>query len=611
MDMELWGKWQRCRWGARSSIGLGFVAGGLEAAYLSTELRLPMGFLEFVALGLLCVLVMGAVGWLFGLLGGIPHLLKLDWYAPQPMSIQIGAAGFALCGFYLWQSAWRIGFDGRLVAAACMALMPFGFWGVVYFNARYWVRRLWAGTEYRVGWLPVSLGVALLLVLGSGWGYGSRYTGGAGALDDPSVVLITVDTLRRDHVGVYGGGKAETPHLDAFAEDAVVFLDAVTPMPETAPAHATILTGLHPLRHRVVSNGHRLSRGFKTVTEILEGEGFATAAFVSSFALDAERGLQQGFQIYDDDLTSSFPGLARNNVLGWLIRGWMVFGRPASTPWLLERDGQDTNNRFYSWLDSHQDMPFFAWIHYFEPHAPYAGSLDHAALLDGGEYSDAQRERLKAQYAGEVERADALIGDVLAQLEARGLAEHTLVIITSDHGEMLGEHGLDFHHHGLHEEVVRVPLLIRAPGLRPKTLRITPQVRLMDISPTILDYLRMDPFHEAEGADLMGYAEGVRERPMWSALLGRRSRSWSDGVLLGLRNHGVKYWEDLGTGEEQLFNVHRDPTESDDILDEQPEAAATARRLLGPEKVAAKKLIPVEAQPAGTGAMLEALGYQE
>ncbi len=621
LDWELRKRWLYGIW---VSLGLGLLAGAFETIWLTASLRLPMGLGHILVLGLVDALLMGGMGMVFGVLGGGVHLIRSgEALTSRYLAVQMGIAGGLLCAWYLWHGALIMLGDGRPIPAASMAVMPLAFSGVVYFNAGYWLRKVELGKEYKLPWNALAALGSLVLVAGAGGIYQLKDTGGHRALEgDESVLLITVDTLRWDHVSALSETAPPTPNIDRLAHSGVLFMDAVTPMPETTPAHASLLTGQHPITHEVVSNGHELSRGFPTLTEVLEEEGYATAAFVSSIAVDSTTGLEQGFLVFDDDLVGGVPGLTRVLLLQDIVKAWLVLGDPAATPWLFERGGRTTTDRYLAWLDQHQGLPSFAWIHYFEPHAPYephdgsAPEVDHRARMAQGEaatYTEAEREILRGYYRQEVMAVDALVGEVLDDLEARGLAKTTMVILASDHGENLGEHGLDFHHHGLYDTVVRVPLMMRIPSQRYVVeTRVEHQVRLMDVAPTVLEYLELEGLGKTEGIELVSYALRLRRRPVWTPLVGRGGRSLSRGALGGLRNNGLKYIRDLRTGQEQLYELRTDPAELDDLSERRAQTTQQAYELVERELTIYGGLVEVEAEVgAGQAAMLEAMGYAQ
>jgi choline-sulfatase len=426
----------------------------------------------------------------------------------------------------------------------------------------------------------------------------------------PNVVLITVDTLRRDAVGVYGSGPI-TPNLDAFARSGLVYLDAVSPLPETAPAHASLLTARAPLRHGVLANGDVLATAIQTIPESFRDHGWATAAVTSSVALTAKTGLNEGFDRYDDAMLPL--GLGRSTPIRWLTRAWMRLGSPARTPWLLERDGAAATASALTWIEHHRSGGFFLWIHYFEPHAPYdpapgaTGAVDHRARIDDTEWTTAERDTLRAQYAAEVTRVDAHIGQLLAGLAALGVASGTSVVVVGDHGEALGEHGVDFAHRDLFDEVVRVPLLIRSPN-RPPT-QIAAQVRLCDVGATLLELAGLPALEAAEGIPLLRYATGERSRSLTTTLIGHRGPALRGAPLIGFRGDGFKLIAPLD-GAPAWYDLTRDPAEVTDQAAD-PAQGDIIRRTQARVGADAAALRDAIGGPPASDAMLEALGYRQ
>lgn len=224
-----------------------------------------------------------------------------------------------------------------------------------------------------------------------------------------NVLLVTIDTLRADRLGCYGYAGAATPVLDALAARGVRFATAIAHVPLTTPSHASILTGLTPLRHGVRDNGDFvLPDRIPTLAEAFHDAGYRTAAFVSGFPLDRRFGLARGFDTYDDHLPH---------------------GEDRRRSAYVERPADQTTAAVRSWLEGGTPSPWFLWVHYFDPHSPYEPPPDFAARFAGRPYD------------GEVAFVDAQIGVLLALLEAKGLAPRTRVLVTADHGESLGEHG--------------------------------------------------------------------------------------------------------------------------------------------------------------------------
>lgn len=552
--MYEWTRIQRWRFGAIRAAGLGAVAGGIEAVGHALSLRLPLALGEFALLALGAVLVMAAYGVLVGLLTGLCQLLLGGRRAPQAISIHLGLVAVVLCGTYLLPAAQTLLAEGRSFGAALMASMPLALFFVVYFNAHYFLRRHDLGVEYRVGFLPAAFATGLALAAGAVGLSTIRYTGGAGSLaGDPNVVVISVPGLRRDHVRTtWGGSPASTEAVDAVANGTgITYADAVSPTPITRAAHATVLTGLHPLRHRVLGEAEPLQRGFRTLAEVLDREGYATGAFVSTPAAALGSGLEQGFRTYD------VGGMWEHLVV---LRGPLASRAPRASEAVVAG--------FEAWLAGHRELPLFAWI-----------ELGELAAWEQGDGVSA------TAYADAVVEVDAAYGRIRAALRAHGLDERTLVVFHGAHGQMLGEHDLLAERRGLWEELVRVPLVVDAPG-KPRALeRVKAQVRLTDIAPTALAYLGIDGFEQTEGVDLLAYAAGEREKGMWSALVGV-----DEGVVLGMRANGVKYVRRPADGRMRLYELDSDPEEQRDLSDANEGTVADAERLLAADFAALKKL---------------------
>jgi arylsulfatase A-like enzyme len=294
----------------------------------------------------------------------------------------------------------------------------------------------------------------------------------------PNVVLVTIDTIRVDRIGAYGSSQGLTPHLDRLASQATVFERCTTPMPSTRPAHASMLTGLRPRTHGVRSNAQPLAAEIPTLAERLRDAGYTTGAFVALKSLVAKSGLDRGFQTVSDASPS----------------------RP------FVRSGRDVNALARRWLGERDDRPFFAWIHYYEPHTPLELTPYAAARLRDyrGPYAEGasvplyygtserwmrspvDRAAIETLYDGEVREVDVRVGELLTTLHSFGLRSDTLVIVTGDHGQSLGERGIAGHGNSLFEPVLRVPLIIDDPRRR-AVARVAEPVSLIDVTPTVLD----------------------------------------------------------------------------------------------------------------------------
>jgi arylsulfatase A-like enzyme len=356
-----------------------------------------------------------------------------------------------------------------------------------------------------------------------------------------NILLITIDTLRSDRVGAYGNPRVRTPTLDRLAQEGVLFSDANAQIPSTLPSHASILTGRYPTGHGVHDNGvYTLAPSETTLAEILTEAGFATGAFVSAFVLDRRFGIDQGFATFGDrmedplrDGASALPAEARekNPVAAWWIDTW--YGP-------YQRRGESTVREATRWLDSlaaPDAAPFFLWVHLFDPHEPYAPPApfarihdpSYAGAMDGtgetfhreseaGRVSERDIEHMRSRYDAEVAYADRCLGELLDALAARGLLSQTLVAVTADHGEGLGEHDYYFEHGSrLWEPLLRVPLVLCGPGA-PSGRVIDGRVRSVDIAPTLLapigiahpaaiDGRSLWPRIRGDGSEISSYAE--------------------------------------------------------------------------------------------------------
>lgn len=614
-----------------ASLALGALAGAAEFGFIGAQVALSLAFDEAIVLGLVSV----ALGMILALVLMVPSVLLAGvmtrWESESATSLALGLLGGALSAWHLWAMGLTLlDQPGRGPSAAAFFAMPLGVVGVVHVNAKYWIRKAHKsaqlGLRPSVRFVPLALGVSALLVAVTSFASSGPSYGSGMALDtDAPVLIITVDSLRRDHVSTYGEGVVSTPSIDELGEAGVVFENAVTPFPETAPAHAAMFVGMHPVRMGVLSNGHALHPRYNTLAEMLEEEGYATAAFVSSFAVDSRSGLDQGFQVYDDDFFPAVRGLNSIRLSSYALRALMRFGNPVEYRSLLERDGEDTLGRALSWLRDNGRRPFFMWVHLFEPHAPYethgavgAPTIDHRQILanEPDQYDAKMVEDLRELYAEEVLHTDALLGDFLDAV--RDIVDRPMTIVfAADHGELLGEHGIHFNHHGIYDETVRVPLIVVPHKGSPVHKRIPSQVRLMDIPNTVLAVLGMDTVDDIESGDLTAFWNDTQDRDYASFLMGRMGRRLDEGTLFGYRaaqtdgDRGsmLKYIWSPGAKQSWLYDLSMDPDEAVDISLSQAAVVQAmeqqVRRELG---TAAPE--GAEANESETEA-LKALGYLE
>ena len=345
-----------------------------------------------------------------------------------------------------------------------------------------------------------------------------------------NVLLISIDTLRADHVGAYGFPRRTTPHLDALAREGVLFESVVSPIPATLPAHGSMLTGTLPPYHGVHDNlGGRLPDSSLTLAQILKRRGLATGAVVSSFVLDSRFNLGQGFDTYDD----RFEQVHKIN-------------------YLSERKGDETARRATAWLEAHRKEPFFLFVHFYDPHDGYEPPEPFASEFRGDGYS------------GEVAFADHCAGQVVDRLEALGLRDSTLVVVTGDHGEMLGEHGELTHQFFIYQGALRVPLIFRVPG-HPGPRRVGQLAGLVDIVPTICGLLGIPVPAPVYGEDLSGWLRGespaLKKRRLYAESF-TPTRYYGASPLFGLVSEDTKYIE---TTRPELYDLEKDPGETTNL----------------------------------------------
>lgn len=397
-----------------------------------------------------------------------------------------------------------------------------------------------------------------------------------------NVLLISVDTLRPDRLGCYGYGKGTSSNVDRFASGAVVFEDAMTSAPLTLPSHASMLTGLYPLSHGIKDNGtFSLAPEYITAAEVFRNAGYWTAAVTGAFVLDSRYGLNQGFDVYDDDMSG---------------------GRQLSAFGYSERTADAVTDAALGWLRQAPE-PFFAFLHYYDPHTPYKAPVEFSA-----------RYPLSA-YDAEVAFTDSEIGRLLDELDNLGLTERTLIVLVSDHGEGLGEHDEATHGYLVYEPTLRVPFIMRFPETSKmkeqemRGRRVEFPVRLIDLMPTLLDAAGLEAEARMDGRSVMPLIKGETLRPEFSyfeTLYPYFAYRWCP--LRGVR---FGEWKYIRGPEEELYNLRQDPGERNNL------AGAESERMLELNKALRELMrLEAEARPAGQSEMtaeemrrLAALGY--
>jgi choline-sulfatase len=362
-----------------------------------------------------------------------------------------------------------------------------------------------------------------------------------------SLILITLDTTRADRLPPYNAGNP-LPAIDRIAREGVVFDRAVAPAPLTLPSHSSLFTGRLPPLHGARVNAGTLSPALPLFTERLREAGYRTAAFVGSVVLNRNRGLARGFDVYDDVVSPT--GVRR-----------------------LRRPASEVIDGAVDWLNRDDSSPFFLWVHLFDAHAPYAREA-----FDASPSGD--------PYAGAIAIMDVQIGRLLAVLEERQQLDRTAIIVTADHGESLGDHGERGHGIFVYESALRVPLIVRWPGVHPR--RVPDLVQIIDIAPTVLD-LEGLPGPPMEGTSLArvmrGRREEQRDRIAYAESMYPLQYGWS--ALRTVRQGRFKFIE---APRPELYDLESDPDEARNLHDTQPAASArllTLIRTFGPAELSA------------------------
>ncbi len=346
----------------------------------------------------------------------------------------------------------------------------------------------------------------------------------------PNIVLVTIDTLRADHLSCYGDRQGLTPGLDALAAEGILFEQALTPAPLTLPAHASLMTGTLPVHHGVRDNtGFVLASSHATLAESLSAAGYQTGAFVGAFVLDSRFGLDQGFDTYFDDFSEAPLDQLQLDI--------------------SERPAGEVLAQAKAWIRARSSQrPWFAWIHLFDPHAPYQPP---AAFSSWGEY------------AGEVAFVDAQLSQFFRFLREQGSFDRSLIVVTSDHGEGLGEHGEDTHGMFLYDSTLRVPLIVKLAGGRFAGRRVAQQVGLVDLMPTILLEAGLESPRPVQGRPVQpAWTLGdLEETPTYAeTLLPLLNYGWSD--LQAIRSGGYKW---IDAPQPELYFLASDPGERDNL----------------------------------------------
>jgi arylsulfatase A-like enzyme len=393
------------------------------------------------------------------------------------------------------------------------------------------------------------------------------------------LVLVSIDTLRADHLPAYGYQGVETPHLDRFRRDAILYENAYAHVPLTLPSHASLLTGRLPFEHGVRDNlGYTLDgRAHPTLAALLEARGYATGAAVSAWVMRGATGLSDGFGFYEDRIAAPQGG--------------------ADAAGRVQRRGDETLALARSWLDGVAGRPFFLFFHLYEPHAPY-------------EPPEPFKSRYPLAYDGEIAAADAVVGGLLDDLRRRGLYDRAIVIVLSDHGEGLGDHGEDEHGILLYRWALHAPLLVKLPGSARGGTSVGVPVELIDVVPTVAALLDLEAPKGLRGRSLLDAAAG-RGRVYAETFYPRVHLGWSD--LRSLIDERHQYIEGV---RRELYDIVADPRQRSDIAPasgplvraRQAELARLPAALTMPKQAASEEMERLAALGYLGGAVAEVSG---
>jgi len=388
------------------------------------------------------------------------------------------------------------------------------------------------------------------------------------------VLLITIDTLRADHIGAYGYKRAETPTIDALARSGLLFEHAYSQVPLTLASHTSLLTGTYPFHNGVQDfTGNPLSPNIRSVAQALEAQGYDTAAIVSSYVLDRSWGLNRGFRLYYDVFKGS--SFLEND------------------PGLVERQAGGSVDEALKWLRRPRSKPSFLWLHLYDPHSGYSPPEPFRTRFT------------ESPYDGEIAYADHELGRVIAYLKQRGLYDRMLIILASDHGESLGDHGEKEHGFFVYHSTMHVPLVVKPPlasGFKPHP--VSDPVPIMGIAPTILGALNLhDPIEQQFETESL-----VAPRSSDAALVYSESfYSFSSFGWSPVRTVNNRSYQFIEAPKPELFDLRNDPEEKRNLIAGLPAVASVLSQEL---KNLVARYAPKDS-PAGAGSQLDAAAVEK
>jgi arylsulfatase A-like enzyme/Tfp pilus assembly protein PilF len=401
------------------------------------------------------------------------------------------------------------------------------------------------------------------------------------AKDNLNLLLITIDTLRADHLGCYGYKGVETPNIDKLAEKGTRFVNTYAQVPFTLPSHASLFTSTYPMWNGVRdSAGPPLPEESLTLAEVLKQNGYATAAFTAAFVVDSFFQLNQGFDTYFDNFPPRDSSLAPGEEGG------------------LQRRADEVLAPALGWIDKNAEKKFFTWVHFYDPHHPYDPPEPYRSQYRGHPYD------------GEIAYVDSVIGKLFNFLSEKRLTEKTLIAIVSDHGEALGEHSESYHGYYLYDSTLRVPFILSIPGLRGQTPQVALPVSLLDLAPTLLQVLGIPRPSPMQGRSLLASILGKEQdpEPIYSeSLFANLHFGWGTLYAVRLGHHKL-----IQSKRPELFDLEKDPGEKVNRLTENRALANTFKEKLEVIATRYRRDTPEKATPRLSEEALNklrALGY--
>ena len=403
--------------------------------------------------------------------------------------------------------------------------------------------------------------MALSIMACSGCGESGSGNPGETALR-PNLLMLSLDTTRADHLGAYGHPEIETPRIDSLAEEGALFEHCAAPVPLTVPSHASLMTGTFPMVHGVRDNGQfRLPEESHTLAEVLSRNGYSTAAHVAVFVLNSPSGLAQGFDSYTDTTAMAAPDDPGSDV-------------PLSRRNTNELRADVVADAAIETLRGLADQPFFLFVHFFDPHSPYEPPPGFREPYE----STTDDDRV-VDYLGEIAYVDQQVGRILDELDVLGLSDRTAVLLTADHGEAFGEHDETGHSYFVYDTTMRVPLLLRYPPAVPAGLRVSHQVRNVDVLPTLLELFDLPPPEGVQGRSLVPYlAEPGSDLGLVAYV--ETLAPFLDYRYSPLRGIRDGRWKYILAPTPELYDLVVDPGETENVHDREPEVVARMRATL-------------------------------